>query len=136
MTIEKKGRRSKSRATKIVARGRRVGQPRPSVALSRSSHVTPAGGNVFADLGFPPDEAANLKLRAQLMMELRVAIAGLPQDKAASLLGVSQPRISHLVHGRIGFFTIDTLVNMLAHAGVSTHVSIKRRPRSAGWTSP
>lgn len=33
-------------------------------------HVTPAGGNVFADLGFEPEEAAKLKIRSQLMMEI------------------------------------------------------------------
>ena len=95
-------------------------------ALASSAHVTPAGGNVFADLGFPAVEAENLKIRSFLMGELRSLIAarGLTQVAAAELLGVSQPRISDLVRGKIGLFTIDSLVNMLTHAGVGVRVSL------------
>jgi predicted XRE-type DNA-binding protein len=90
-------------------------------------HVTPAGGNVFADLGFEPGEAANLLIRTDLMMEIEHVIEqrGLRQKDAAKLFGVSQPRISDLTRGKIGEFTIDSLVNMLAHAGVTVEVSIR-----------
>ncbi len=43
---------------------------------------------------------------------------GLTQVQAARWFGVSQPRISHLVQNRTDRFTADTLVNMLAHAGI------------------
>lgn len=33
-----------------------------------------SGGNVFADLGFPPEEAAVLSMRADLMAQLRLAM--------------------------------------------------------------
>ena len=92
------------------------------------SHVTPAGGNVFADLGFPPAEAENLKLRSQLMTALLDLIAkrGLTQVQAARLFGVAQPRISDLSRGRIDRFTVDALVNMLANAGVKVRMLIGR----------
>jgi predicted XRE-type DNA-binding protein len=92
------------------------------------SHVTPAGGNVFADLGFPPAEAQNLKLRSQLMTALLDLIAkrGLTQVRAARLFGVAQPRISALSRGRIDRFTVDALVNMLANAGVKVRLLVGR----------
>ncbi|HEX6371307.1 MAG TPA: XRE family transcriptional regulator [Longimicrobium sp.] len=90
-------------------------------------HVTPADGNIFADLGFPPEEAVNLRIRSRLMVEaIRIIRArGLKQKKAAELFGVSQPRISDLTRGKIDEFTIDSLVNMLAHAGVTVEVSVR-----------
>ncbi|HYW09332.1 MAG TPA: helix-turn-helix transcriptional regulator [Longimicrobium sp.] len=89
-------------------------------------HVTPAGGNVFADLGFAGQEAENLKIRSNLMIEIRKVITGrgLRQHDAAKLFGVSQPRISELVRGKIDQFSIDALVNMLAHAGFQVEVTI------------
>jgi predicted XRE-type DNA-binding protein len=58
-------------------------------------------------------------MRAVLMTELRKLIAGMTQRDAASLLRTTQPRVSHLTRGRIDLFTIDTLVNMLGHAGAN-----------------
>jgi predicted XRE-type DNA-binding protein len=89
-------------------------------------HVTPVGGNVFADLGFAPEEAENLKVRSDLMIEIRKIIEdrGLRQTQAAELFGVTQPRISELVRGKIDQFSIDALVNMLAHAGFHVEVRV------------
>ena len=74
-------------------------------------------GNVFPDLGFGAREAESLRLRAELMVEVRRLIRSrkLTQRAAANLLGVfTQPRISDLIRGKIDLFSIDTLVNMLA----------------------
>lgn len=73
-------------------------------------------GSIFDDLGFDPVEAANLKIRAALMMALDQEILklGLTQEEAAKTLGVTQPRMSNLKSGKIHLFTIDMLVNMLA----------------------
>lgn len=87
-------------------------------------------GNVFRDVGFSAEEAANLRIRADLMVRLKKLIEarGLTQAGAAELFGVSQPRVSDLLRGKIDLFSIDTLVNMLGRAGVS--VSLVVRPRS------
>lgn len=76
-------------------------------------------GNVFEDLGFNREATENLRIRADLMIELRESIRRkrLTQAQAAKLLGVSQPRLSDLVRGKIALFTIDMLVNMLARDG-------------------
>ena len=91
-------------------------------------YVTPAGGNVFRDLGFPPAEAENLKIRSDLMTALQQLMSkrGLTQVQAARLFGVSQPRISDLKRDKIDRFTIDTLINMLACAGVRVRLKIGR----------
>lgn len=91
--------------------------------------MTRSTGNVFADLGFDKESAENLRIRADLMIELRDVIRrkGLTQAQAAKLFGVSQPRISDLVRGKIGLFTIDMLVNMLAQAGKKVVLQTKRR---------
>lgn len=121
MTAKSRKRTQKSSARQTVA-GRREAAARSR--LRSSTDVTPAGGNVFADLGFSPKEAENLKIRSLLMSELRDLITGLTQVSAAQLLGVSQPRISDLKRGKIGLFTIDALVNMLASAGAELRISV------------
>ena len=73
--------------------------------------ITKAGGNVFADLGFSPVEARNLRLRSQMMTALRNFIEKqrLTQAEAARRLRVGQPRISDLTRGQISRFSLDTL---------------------------
>jgi predicted XRE-type DNA-binding protein len=89
--------------------------------------VTPSSGNVFEDLGFSKEEAENLRVRSILMGNLRFIIEeeALTQAQAAKLFGVTQPRVSDLVRGKIELFSIDALVNMLAAAGRHVNVSIQ-----------
>jgi predicted XRE-type DNA-binding protein len=98
-----------------------------------TSKVRRSSGNVFRDLGFGAEEAANLKLRADLMVELSKLIKArrLTQAKAAALFGVSQPRISDLLRGKIDRFSVDTLVAMLGHAGARVALVVKPRSRVA-----
>jgi predicted XRE-type DNA-binding protein len=88
--------------------------------------VQRSSGNIFTDLGFGPEEAGHLRIRSDLMIEVRKVIEarGLTQARAAKLFGVTQPRISNLVRGRIDLFSIDTLVDMLAQAGVRVNVAV------------
>lgn len=90
-------------------------------------------GNVFQDLGFSADEAANLKVRADLMIRLSKLIdtRGLTQAQAAALFGVTQPRISDLVRGKIDRFSVDTLIAMLGHAGVTVQIVVGRSAKVA-----
>jgi predicted XRE-type DNA-binding protein len=82
--------------------------------------VRTSSGNVFRDLGFSKGDAENLRIRSELMIRIADLIEkrGMTQAAAARIFGVTQPRVSDLVRGRIGLFTIDALVNMLAKAGV------------------
>jgi predicted XRE-type DNA-binding protein len=83
------------------------------------SRIVTSSGNVFADLGFPPEEVAVLTLRAELMVALRKLIAtrGWSQAQAAKVLGVTQSRVSDLVRGKHEKFSLDMLVTFAARAG-------------------
>ncbi len=89
------------------------------------SEITPSSGNVFLDLGFGAEEAAHLELRSSLMFTIRKLMQDrkLTQIKSAQLFGVTQPRISDLVRGRVDLFSSDSLVDMLARAGIRVDVS-------------
>ena len=75
-----------------------------------------------------PAEAENMKLRSALMMALKdhIAAKGLSQSEAAKLFGVTQPRISDLMRGKIDLFGLDTLVNMVAAAGMHVEMTIEK----------
>ena len=95
--------------------------------------ATKGSESVFVDCGFPLAEAENQRIRAKMMMALTDYIQErkITQSRAAKIMGVSQPRISGLVRGKIGLFTIDTLVNMVAAAGLKVDVDIAAgRPRA------
>jgi predicted XRE-type DNA-binding protein len=89
-------------------------------------HTTPANGNVFEDIGFPPGEAKTLKIRSMLMItaEQLIKEGDLTHSQAADLMGVPQSRITDLVRGRIGQFTIESLIDMLTNAGVPVEVRV------------
>jgi len=85
-------------------------------------------GNVFLDLGFDKAEAENLKLRAELMMRIEAFYrkSGLTQAEAAKKLGLTQPRLNALLKGRIGFFSLDALVNVASRAGLNVRLVVKK----------
>jgi predicted XRE-type DNA-binding protein len=81
--------------------------------------VKKSSGNVFIDLGFPPEEAAVLAMRAELMAKLRTLIAerGWTQQEAARRLGIGQSRVSDLVRGKWDKFSLDMLMTLAARVG-------------------
>ena len=93
--------------------------------------VTPSSGNVFRDLGFSAEEAEHLLIRADLLIQLQKAITarGLTQAKAATILRVTQPRVSDLLRGRLDLFSTDTLIDMLARLGVHVRFVVKASRR-------
>jgi len=85
--------------------------------------------NIFEDLGFDNLEAANMKIRAELLLEIREYVRknGLKQREAAELLGINQPDVSALMNGLIFKFSIDALVNMLARLGREFKITPRRQ---------
>lgn len=75
-----------------------------------------------------PQQAASMRIRSELMMALQkwLNAEGLTQATAAGLFGVTQPRVSDLMRGRINLFSLDTLIDMAATAGLSPSVTIKK----------
>ena len=94
--------------------------------------------SVFYDLAETPDEAANLTARGLLMIaiEQRIREAGWTQTEAATRLGVTQPRVSDLLNGKIGKFSLDALVNMLAPVGLTFDVRPIGDSSGAGTQPP
>ncbi|MGQ0583417.1 MAG: helix-turn-helix domain-containing protein [Reyranella sp.] len=75
-----------------------------------------------------PEVAAQLKARSMLMTALRDRIvqARWTQAEAARRLGVTQPRISTLMRGKLSLFSLDTLVSMAGGAGLRVEIKIRR----------
>jgi len=87
--------------------------------------ITRSSGNVFIDLGFPPEEAAILAMRADLMAQLRLVVEkrNWTQVEAAKVLGISQSRVSDLMRGKWDKFSLDMLVTLATRAGL--HCELK-----------
>jgi predicted XRE-type DNA-binding protein len=75
-----------------------------------------------------PGDAANMKARAELMRAITEHIRSscMTQTEAAKTLGITQPRISDLMRGKIDMFSLDTLVNMLAAAEIQLEMRLKK----------
>jgi predicted XRE-type DNA-binding protein len=96
--------------------------------------VTRGSDNVFVDLGFPPNEAVDLKVKAELTWQIHHQIKelGLTQVKAAERLGVSQPDVSKLMNGRHTGYSIDRLLALLN--ALEVDIDIVVRPKAHGKT--
>ena len=75
-----------------------------------------------------PEQAESMKLRSRLMMAVqdRIHREGLSQAQTAKTLGVTQPRISDLMRGRISLFSVEALIDMLMHLGMRVEIKVKQ----------
>ena len=96
--------------------------------MSKQTTKAQRFSSVWAAIEDTPGEAAHMKARSELMMAIAEDIRknGLTQAEAAKLFGVTQPRVSDLVRGKIDLFSIDTLVQMLASAGLRVEMKLKK----------
>ncbi len=87
--------------------------------------VIASSGNVFRDLGFGPEDAQHLLVRSQLMLKIEKLLKArhLTQAAAARIMGVSQPRVSDLLRGKVNLFSTDALIDMLAKLGVTVRLA-------------
>ena len=88
--------------------------------------VVRGGDNVFEDLGFGTEEALNLKIRSDLMLDLRKYIQdrSWTHEQAAGFFGETGARIARLVQGQIAAFSVDELICMLSKAGMRVRVEV------------
>lgn len=89
--------------------------------------MTVSSGNVFEDLGFPPDEAAAMLARETLVIALEKELRkrGKKQQELADELGVPRTRISEVMHHRTDRFSVDKLVSLLHRAGKSVEIRVR-----------
>jgi len=91
--------------------------------------IIKSSGNVFADLGLPGAEERLLK--ARLAAEIARVIAGrkLTQAAAAELMGVDQPKVSHVLHGRLAGFSTERLLTWLTSLGRDVEIVVRTPAR-------
>jgi predicted XRE-type DNA-binding protein len=84
--------------------------------------------SVWDALEDTPQQAASMRARSELMMNLTEVIRerGMTQGDAATMFGVTQPRVSDLMRGKINLFSLDTLIDMAATAGMSPTVKVSK----------
>ncbi len=94
--------------------------------MKAKEKITKSSGNVFIDLGFPPDEAEILAMRSNLMCELERLIAERrwTQAEAAKILGIGQSRVSDLVRGKWDKFSLDMLIILMTRAGRKVDLAV------------
>lgn len=83
--------------------------------------------SVWDALADTPEQAANMRTRAELMQKIAAIIAdnGWTQVEAAGHCGVTQPRVNDLLRGRVSRFSLDALVNIATAIGCRVHVEIE-----------
>jgi predicted XRE-type DNA-binding protein len=84
--------------------------------------------NVWDAIEDTPEQAENMRLRSALMIALKrhLARTDLTQAQIAKMFGVTQPRVSDLLRGKIDVFGLDALVNMAAAAGLRVQLSVRK----------
>lgn len=87
--------------------------------------VTPSSGNVFADLGIPDAGVARVKADLASRIATVVRERKYSQVKAAEVLGVTQPKVSDLVRGKLDGFTVDRLLKFLNRLGQAVEISVR-----------
>jgi predicted XRE-type DNA-binding protein len=90
-----------------------------------------SSGNVFADIGFSPAEAAEISVKAALVVAIKDTISRrkLTQQGAAKLFGTDQPTLSKVLRGRMESVTIDRLAGWLTALGRDVEIVVKPAPR-------
>ena len=91
----------------------------------QAQHVTPAGRSVFEDL-FPPDEVAELEIRAVLLNGLShwLQDSNNTETTAAQVLGINQARLAEIKQGEISQFSLDMLVRLASRAGLHPRLEL------------
>jgi predicted XRE-type DNA-binding protein len=91
------------------------------------SIVTKGSGNVFRDLGLA--DADVLQAKADLVYKISAIIQqrGLSQVEAASIIGVSQPKVSALLRGRLDGFSLDRIMRFLAALDQRVEIRVRRK---------
>jgi predicted XRE-type DNA-binding protein len=98
------------------------------IERKKESDWTIGSGNVFADLGLPnPDEDL---LKSTLVGKISDVIdaRGLTQAQAGEIMGLAQPKVSELLNGRFGAYSIDRLYRYLTRLGVKVSITLENQP--------
>ena len=96
----------------------------------RAIPVVRGSGNVFADLGLPYPEERLAKAVLASAIAGAIKERGLTQHSAAQLMDVDQPKVSHIVRGRLEAFSTDRLMSFLTALGKDVEIVVRPAPKS------
>jgi predicted XRE-type DNA-binding protein len=83
-------------------------------------------GTVFEDLGFPNPAMELAKAKLAAAITARINVLGLTQAQAAVRLGIYQPRVSMIKCGRLGEFSIGTLLELALKLGLDLDINVRQ----------
>ncbi len=97
---------------------------------SRTARVTRGSGNIYADLGFanPDEELAKAELARLISGVIRAR--GFTQQQAAAVMAIDQPKVSHVLRGRLGDFSLERLMDFLGALGSDIEIVVRLASRS------
>jgi predicted XRE-type DNA-binding protein len=83
--------------------------------------------NVWHALGDNPEVAATMTMRSDAMIAIKEKVRSwnTTQAQAARRLGITQPRLNDLLHGKINKFSLDTLLTLATRAGLEVKIGIR-----------
>src|SRR4051794_26034274 len=97
---------------------------------AESATITRGSKNVFEDLGYPDAAERQAKLRLAYALNQVLEERGLTQAGSASLLSLSQPKVSALRNYKLAGFSVERLMNLLTTLDQDIEIVIRRKPRS------
>jgi len=92
--------------------------------------ITPSSGNVFADLGLPDAEEMRTKAWLGAALCRIVAERALTQSEVSAALGISQPKVSALLHYKLEGYSVERLMRFLVALGHDVEIVVRPRPKS------
>ena len=93
--------------------------------IAKRGLIEASSGNVFADLGLPDAEELDTKVRLAVELNRLLTVRRLSQVRAATLLGISQPKVSALKHYKLEGFSVERLMVLLTAMGLDVEIRIK-----------
>jgi predicted XRE-type DNA-binding protein len=96
---------------------------------SEPMHFEESSGNVFADLGLPNPEERLAKAHLALEIGRIIKARKLTQQAAAKLMGIDQPKVSHVLTGRLAGYSTERLMGFLTALGHDVEIIVRKPPR-------
>jgi predicted XRE-type DNA-binding protein len=101
-----------------------------SRTANKAIPVTRGSGNVFADLGLANPEERLAKAELALAIARAIKERGLTQREAATVMRIDQPKVSHLLRGRLVDFSTERLMSFLRDLGCDIEIVVRPAPKS------
>ena len=104
------------------------------MAKRKNSEVTASSGNVFADLALSNPEERLAKVQIAFAIHKIAKDRGLSQAKAGLLMGIDQPKVSKILHGRLSEFSAEWLLARLLKMGLDIEIIVREQSRRRSGT--